>query len=193
MSERLFERPDRWRRSVVREHGHTLRQGGVVSALKPYKPYIIMGVAVLAVVIAYQLYSRRASQQKDATQIQTGLNAIGGASAQNRPSLQVDPQVIESLQNQVLSYQEQVAELEEALNRSNQQIRSFFGTTATTTAWTTPRRGNRANDGCSATSTAAIHWTTWSNAASWSPTAITHSITPHGSRHGRNAISRRPP
>lgn len=163
MSERLFdEGTTKWaappRRSVVREMSS--RRGGdhnmasaphgahggqststLATMLKPYKTYIILGVAFLAVAIAYQLYSRRASRQKEADQVERGLanidGAIKGAAAtgannngvdgEGRPKLEVSPEVIETLQQQVLTYQSQVAELEAALDQSNnllqQQIR----------------------------------------------------------------------
>lgn len=95
--------------------------------LKTYRPYIIVGVAFLGIAIAYHLYSRRASQQKTGQQIETGLAAIGAHVG--APPLQVDPQVIESLQNQVLSYQEQVGELEKALSMSNQQVETLIKST----------------------------------------------------------------
>lgn len=138
MSERLFGRPDAARKSVVRE-GRNDRvapassatgSGGLAGMLKPYKTYIILGVAMLAVAIAYQLYSRRASQKKTEEQVAAGLSAIEQQQGSGRPPLQVDPQVIEVLQNQVHSYQEQVAELEEALSRSNQQMRQLLASRA---------------------------------------------------------------
>lgn len=124
MSGRRFERADQWspKAPPSRKMGATTAAAPTFAdALKPYKTYIILGVAALGVLIAYQLYMRRASQKKDPAQIEAGTRAIEAAAAQERPKLQVDPQVIEVLQNQVLSYQQQIAELEDALARTQQQ------------------------------------------------------------------------
>ncbi len=117
MGDRAFDR--RWAPKAP-------ESGGLIAAIKPYKTYIVLGVAMLAVIIAYQLYSRRASQKKEPSQIETGLKNIQGAIAQEeRPKIEVDPQVIEVLQNQVLAYQAQVQEMDAALAQATQLLRQF--------------------------------------------------------------------
>jgi hypothetical protein len=127
-----FDHPARAaRKSVVREaaagHGTRTRAvgtgntsapagagGGVAEFLKTYRPWIFLGAGALVVAIVYQIYSRRINIKKDETQIERGLNAIeslGGHASGARAPLQVDPAVIEVLQQQVLDYQAQVDQL----------------------------------------------------------------------------------
>lgn len=123
----VFDRPAA-RKSVVREGvpkppPAAKQQGGITDIIKQYKvPLIVGGIAVAALVIAYQLYQRRASSTKTEGQIQGGLNAIRAVS--ERPPLKVEPEVIETLQNQVLSYQSQVAELEQQVANMSSYIQN---------------------------------------------------------------------
>lgn len=134
MASRRYDRADQWspkpttrpalpsRRENTQAVAVAAPGTSFADVLKPYKSYIILGVAALGVLIAYQLYVRRTTQRRDPAQVEAGVRAIDAAQAQERPKLQVDPQVIEVLQNQVLTYQQQVAELEEALGRNQQQM-----------------------------------------------------------------------
>lgn len=101
-----------------------------------YRPYLLIGAGAIVVAIVYQVYSRRMSKRKEDEQIQTGLRSIdalganaagtAGATGQGgRAPLSVDPAVIEVLQQQVLDYQAQVEQLEQALNIREQQIREI--------------------------------------------------------------------
>jgi hypothetical protein len=144
MGDRVFDRQAKWAPKTAGTGGGTggggggygngfgggEGGGGIMATIKPYKTYIVLGVALLAVVIAYQLYSRRASQKKDEAQIDTGLKNIQGAiaheqNAEQRPKVEVDPQVIEVLQGQVLAYQAQVQEMDAALAQATQLLRQF--------------------------------------------------------------------
>lgn len=87
-----------------------------------YRTYVLVGAGALVVAIVYQVYSKRMSKKKDEEQIQNGLRALGGAVGGPRAPLQVDPQVIEVLQQQVLDYQAQVDQLEYALNQRELQL-----------------------------------------------------------------------
>jgi len=128
-----YDHPGRsHKKSVVREGprhrsagGANSQQsaGGLLGFLKKYQGYLILGAGALVVALTYKIYSSRMSKKKDEEQIQNGLRALsGGAEASERAPLQVDPSVIEILQQQVLDYQSQVEQLEYALSQRDLQL-----------------------------------------------------------------------
>ena len=110
--------------------GGAAKDGGIMGLLTgKYKPYILIGATAVAALIIWQIYTKLSTRKKDDEQVQKGLRALGGAQASGgglspdgRPALTVDPSVIEVLQQQVNTYQNQVAELENAISQKDMQM-----------------------------------------------------------------------
>lgn len=135
----LYEHPARLpgRKSVVREapnplKGANVRPGGAqanengssfLDALKKHKVIVLSGVALLVVGLAYHLYSKRSSQGKDDQTTATGVEQIAGAqAAAGKPTLQMDPVVLQQLQQQVEQYRDHIGALQDAVMKRDQQI-----------------------------------------------------------------------
>lgn len=86
--------------------------------VKQYRVPILIGSGLVVLALVYRMYSDRMNKQKTGDQVARGLDALGAsASGTGRAPLQVDPSVIEVLQQQVLDYQAQVEQLEEAVGQ----------------------------------------------------------------------------
>lgn len=94
--------------------------GGWFDFVKDNKIYFLSGAAILAVFIAYHLYSKRSAQSKDDETTARGVDQIKGAEA--RPTLQVDPAVLEQLQQQMKQYQDTIRALKEGIVVRDQAI-----------------------------------------------------------------------
>lgn len=111
------------------------RFSDIMTKIGKYKVYILIGLGGLTLIIAYQIISKRLNKKQDESLLQKGLAKLNGtqgsqsgqgghvgAQAGERPKLSVDPSVIETLQNQVLSYKSQVEELTNAVQHKDAQL-----------------------------------------------------------------------
>jgi len=146
----MFDHPSSTgrRKSVVREGRPTSRGGlsgaqvgaatgkddqGVWALLGRYKMHLLAGAGVLTVGLIYYFYKQRMSAQKEPAQVDAGLRSLSTGASASQPSsgrapLQVDPAVIEALQQQVFEYQSHVENLENALNQRELQLAQIQAT-----------------------------------------------------------------
>jgi hypothetical protein len=95
--------------------------GSIMDMLQKYKLYLLAGAGLLVVGIAYHLYSKRSSQSKDDSVTEKGVGAISGAEASEKPTLQIEPAVLDQLQQQVMQYRDHIGILQnEIINRDRQ-------------------------------------------------------------------------
>lgn len=130
----FYDHPSRipGRKSIVREGPAPLRKplagganvtastsGSLSETIQKYKYFILAGAGVLVLAIAYHLYSKKNSQGKDESVTEKGMSAISEA---NRPSLQVDPAVLDQLQQQVMQYRDHINMLQNEVMKRDQQL-----------------------------------------------------------------------
>lgn len=130
----FYDHPSRipGRKSIVREGPAPLRKqqiagganvtagsGSLSDTFQKYKYFILAGAGVLVLAIAYHFYSKRSGQGKDEETTEKGISAISDA---NKPSLQVDPVVLDQLQQQVMQYRDHIQMLQNEVMKRDQQL-----------------------------------------------------------------------